>query len=77
MKAKRTHLVFKGHASGGHDLFTLGAFGSKFFFEAAHAIHIRLVGNDERLGTHLRLADHALEAFIMPLLGLVLHFFHA
>jgi hypothetical protein len=71
------YLVFKGHTTGGHDLLALGALGGKLFLEAAHAVDVRLVGDDEGLGPHLSLANHTLEALVVPLSGLVLHLFHS
>lgn len=69
-------LILKSNPSCGHNFFALRAFGSKFFFETTNAVNVSLVGNYERLGSHLGFAHHALKAFVMPLSRLVLHFLH-
>lgn len=70
-------LVFESDSSGGHDLLALCALGGELFLEAADAVDVRLVGDDEWSAAHLVFADDALEALVVPLLALVLHLLHA
>ena len=66
-------LVLEGHAARRHDLLALGALGRELLLEAAHAVHVVVVGDDEGLGADERLAHRALEALVVPLAVLVLH----
>ena len=70
-------LVLERHSARRHDLLALGALGGELLLEAAHAVHVVVVGDDEGLGADERLADGALEALVVPLAVLVLHLFHA
>ena len=70
-------LVLEGHPARRHDLLALGALGRELLFEAAHAVHVVVVGDDEGLGADERLAHGALEALVVPLPILVLHLFIA
>ena len=70
-------LVLERHSARRHDLLALGAFRSELLLEAAHAVHVVVVGDDEGLGADERLAHGALEALVVPLAILVLHLFVA
>lgn len=71
------HLIFERHSSGGHDFLAFCALGGELLLEAAHTVDIGLIGDDEGLRPHLDLAHNTLEALLVPLPRLVLHFFHA
>ncbi len=70
-------LVLERHAARRHHLLALGALGRELLLEAGDAVHVRVVGEDERLGADGHLADGALEAPVVPLAVLVLHLLHA
>lgn len=70
-------LIFESDTSSRHDFFALCTFGRKLFLKTAHAVHVGLVGDYERLGPNLDLAHHALKALVVPLARFVFHLLHA
>lgn len=66
--------VLVGHTTAGDDLLALDATGCVLLLVAPGAVDFLLTG-DERFGTDGGLADAAAEALLVPLSGLVFHFF--
>jgi len=65
-------LVLVRHAARRDDLITLDAAGGELLLVAGGAVDL-LLARDEALGADGRLANHATEALLVPLPGLVLH----
>lgn len=66
--------ILVGHTAAGDDLLALDATGCVLFLVATGAVDFLLTG-DERFGTDGGLADAAAEALLVPLSGLIFHFF--
>lgn len=67
--------ILERDTPGGHDFLAFRTFRSEFVLKAIDAIHVSLVGNDERLGTHSHFTHYTLKACLVPLAVLVIHSF--